>query len=596
MKETGLNGSLIATVQGLLRVAAGERWVMPLLVFLAVVAFLFEAVAIALLLPLIHVLLTPAGSAMEGGDVLRNAVGPIRLRNDAPTLIGAVVLCIFLKSVTSLGSQTAFAAANARAADRLRHKIFDRILWAPQDYHDAQRAGALLNTLSAETWRLSESLQIVSNLFTHAGAVLIFLGAMALLSWELTLITAAATLVILIIVGAFTSQSRRHGDAAVAANRDLAGRMTEGLGGLRTIRLFGQERAEAARFDAASAAVRRAFFKMNATSAVPAPLLELLFALLIGGLLLTADAGEFVLLLVFLALLQRLQPHAAALMHARVSLLALSGPLQDIQGVLSDKEAQPLAEGTQLASPPERAIVFNDVSYRYPEQRGAALDCVRMEIPARRTTALVGASGAGKSTILSLLCRLADPQSGAILIDGRDLREFQLASWRGRIAVVPQETYLFNASVRENIAYGLPGVSDAEIVQAAKAAHADAFIASMAQDYETRIGDRGARLSGGQRQRIALARALVRNPDILILDEATNALDSLSEKLVHHALEHLSGERTILIVAHRMAAVEAADHIVVLEEGQVVESGSPKFLIANGGLYARLREMDRLPA
>lgn len=589
-----MKSSLLQVIAGLLKLIAGQRRWMPLLIGLSTTAYLFEALAIALLYPLIQALLARGGLSTDAAGRLGQSLAEWGLPTGPGTLIAIILGCVLLKTVTAYASQVAFAAVNARTGHELRQALFRKILRARSDFHDRQRPGALLNTLATESWRLSEALQVLSAFVTHACALLVFLATMALLSWKLMLITAAATAVIFLLVGAVTARAKRQGDGAVEANRSLAGHMTEGLAGLRTIRLFGQEEAEARKFGEASDNVRRAFFRMDALSAAPVPMLELLFAILLGGLLFGADVREFVLLLVFLALLQRLQPHASALMHARVNLLALSGPMQDVSGVLNDRSADPLPNGDLFARAPNDAIRLDRVTYRYPSARDFALKDVSFDIPAGRTTALIGASGAGKSTVLSLVCRLMDPSSGAVLIDGEDLRHLDLASWRARTAVVPQDVYLFNASVRENIAYGAPGVSDADIEHAARAAQAHDFLVGLPHGYGTVVGDRGVRFSGGQRQRIALARALIRNPELLILDEATNALDSLSERLVRDAIRDLAGGRTILVVAHRLASIEHADHIVVLDKGRVVESGSPAELLAADGAYAQYLRSERV--
>ena len=584
-------------IRGMLQLLAEQPWLLPLLVMLSLLAFLFEALAIYLLLPLFSVLLRRAGNDVpeEAGpiDGVFSAVG---LEPSVEWLVAAIVGCIMLKGLTALANQAAFASANAGIGDRLRRRSFSRILAARQDFHDKQPPGALLNTLATETWRLSQGLQSLATLITNLCAVLVFLGVMVLLSWQLTLVTGVATAVIFLIVGAITSRAKRYGEAAVSANRTLAERIVEGLSGLRVIRLFGQEDYELRRFAKASDNVRRTFVKMDVVSAVPMPLLELLFAALLGLLILSAGGDELVGLVVFLALLQRMQPHVVGLLQSRIALLGLSAPLEDVHGLLRDPDAEPLADGTHVAPQPRRAIVLEDVTYHYPNTEDAALNDVRIELPIGKTTALVGTSGAGKSTVISLVCRLMDPVSGSVRVDGRDLRDLMLASWRSRLAVVPQDVYLFDASVRDNIAYGRSDVTDAAIEAAARAAQAHDFISALPQGYATKVGERGARFSGGQRQRIALARAIVRDPDVLILDEATNALDSLSERLVRDAVSRIGADRTMLIIAHRMASVEHADQVIVLKAGRVVEAGSPASLAKAGGLYAQLHEAERLSA
>ena len=592
-----MRASLGPVIRGLLQLLAEQKWLLPLLVLLSLLAFLFEALAIYLLLPLFGMLLRRAGNAVpdETGPV-QSAFALLGLEASVQWLVAAIVGCILLKGLIGLANQTAFASANAGIGHRLRRRSFARILAARQDFHDKQPPGALLNTLATETWRLSQGLQTLANLITSVCAVLVFLTMMIVLSWQLTLVTGVATLAIFALVSAVTTRAKRYGDAAVSANRKLAERIVEGLSGLRVIRLFGQEEYELERFDRASDDVRRTFVKMDVVSAVPLPLLELLFAGLLGFLILSAGANELVGLVVFLALLQRMQPHAVGLLQARIGLLGLSAPLEDVHGLLREPEAEPLAEGAQLAPEPKRMIAFEDVTYRYPTAPEPALKDLSLELPIGRTTALVGTSGAGKSTIISLVCRLMDPASGVVRVDGQDLRDFMLASWRARLAVVPQDVYLFNASVRENIAYGRSDVSDADIEAAARSAQAHDFITALPHGYDTKVGERGVRFSGGQRQRIALARAIVRDPDVLILDEATNALDSLSEKLVRDAVSRIGSNRTMLIIAHRMASVEHADQVIVLDHGRVVEAGPPALLATSGGLYARLHEAERLSA
>jgi ATP-binding cassette, subfamily B, bacterial MsbA len=240
----------------------------------------------------------------------------------------------------------------------------------------------------------------------------------------------------------------------------------------------------------------------------------------------------------------------------------------------------------------KQGIHFQQVSLTYPAQAKPVLTAVDLYLPKNTTLALVGASGAGKSTLADLLPRFYDPTEGCILIDGQDLRDLDYHSLRRAMGIVSQDTFLFNTSIRENIAYGCPQASDADIMAAAKQANADEFITQLPQGFDTPIGDRGVLLSGGQRQRIAIARALLQNPEILILDEATSALDTVSERLVQEAIDNLSRDRTTLVIAHRLSTVQKADQIAVLDQGRVVEIGTHKALMAKQGYYARLCEMQ----
>jgi subfamily B ATP-binding cassette protein MsbA len=241
-----------------------------------------------------------------------------------------------------------------------------------------------------------------------------------------------------------------------------------------------------------------------------------------------------------------------------------------------------------------RGICFEKVSFAYCGKDSLALENVDLEIAKGQTLAFVGPSGAGKSTLIHLLCRLYEPTAGHILVDGKNLDEFEFDSWREHIALVSQDVHIFNATVRENIAYGKLDASEAEIIAAARRAHAHEFIQDLPQGYDTLMGDRGLLLSGGQRQRLSIARTILRDPDILILDEATNALDPISETHIQAAIEELGQSRTVLVVAHRLSTIEKADRIVVLDQGRIAELGRFEDLLNQDGLFAALYRSHRL--
>ncbi len=580
-------------VQRIALLTGGRVSLLPLLIVLGIASFLFEASAILMLVPLIDQLLPNAATATRNAARWVDQITPFG--GSVAVLIGAILVLVLLKGLAALASAIAVSRSCGRVSHELRTSSFEKIVRAGEGFDAVQEPGALLNLLATETWRLGEALQALSSLITHTCAVLIFLSLMTVLSPILTLTVLAAIGLVLLMLRAIAQRAQHAGTAAVGANRRLAGRMSQGLEGRATMRLFGREGDEISRFRRASDEVRRAFFRMDLSGALIGPTIDLMFAALLGILVLVMQGGRISVLIAFLAMMQRMQPHVIALGQARQKLALLRGAEDNLRAIMDMATAAPLVGGALPATTPRASVKLENVTLRYPETQFPALDGVNLVVAAGRTTALVGRSGAGKSSVVKLVCRLADPDEGGVTIDGVDLRDLDITQWRARCAVVPQDVFLFDTSVRENIAYGYPDASDVEIEAAAVAAQAHEFISALPHGYDTRVGDRGTGLSGGQRQRIALARALLRKSDLLILDEATNALDALSQGLVRDAIA-ADGDRTLLIVAHQLTSVERADHIVVLEDGRVVETGSPTELRTAGGPFARLFELERRSA
>jgi subfamily B ATP-binding cassette protein MsbA len=306
------------------------------------------------------------------------------------------------------------------------------------------------------------------------------------------------------------------------------------------------------------------------------PVSEVLVVALVVVVLFGAlrDVAALPTVLTFAFILYRLRPHVQGIDVARAQLLAAKAPVEVVMELCGGDAAPPSARGGEPFDGLREGIRFEEVGFRHAGAAGETLQGVSFRIPARRTTALIGPSGAGKSTLVHLLLRFYEPARGAILVDGRPLAGLELHAWRRRVAAVTQDAVLFDASVAENIAYGVPGATREALVRAAVMAGADGFVRALPQGYDTRVGDRGVRLSGGQRQRLALARALVREPEVLILDEATNALDAEAESLVQDAVAAIGHELTLVVVSHRLSAVARADHFVLLDDGRVTAEGA----------------------
>jgi len=370
--------------------------------------------------------------------------------------------------------------------------------------------------------------------------------------------------------------------------------MVQVIDGIKVVRAFGRETYEQNQFDSVSKRVSRLLMKLILAGGFVNPVYEILAGGLLVYILFTTLQASSALtpLLVFIFVLYRLQPKVKELDEQRVKLHSLSASVDDVISLLDHSAGLHTVSGNVSIHGLKAGIRFDAVSFYYSNSEKPALNNVSICIEQGRTTALVGPSGGGKSTLIKLILRLYDATEGDIFVDDLPLKELDLALWRTQIALVSQDVYLFDATVRENIAYGRLDASPDEIVEAASQADAHGFISQLPDGYDTQIGERGVRLSGGQQQRIAMARAFLRKPEILILDEPTSVLDTISEHLIQKALETLNKSCTLILIAHRLSTIKQADHIIVLEQGRVFEQGNLHQLLARQGLFARLYQLQ----
>jgi subfamily B ATP-binding cassette protein MsbA len=565
-----------------------------LLVALGTAAALTEGVGLGLFVPLFRSLEDPAAAPLAGGRLGALLDGPFAGLAPAAR-IRAVLLAIFAllaaRNLLVLAHGALLARLTSRTAHELRRDAFGRVLRIDEGRLARRDTGSWLNLLESQTWETAAALGAFCGIATRACKVAVFAAGLVALSGRLTLAVVAALVAVSATVRLCTRRVDALGHAEVRAWEAMAQRLVEGLRTLRTIRAFGRERAEHARFAACSDAERRTFERLQIVQAVVPTASEFLVAALMLVVLWARVGvpGELPVVLTFLALLQRMHPQVQQLDAARVSLVAAVAPATAVMALL-DPADEPIARaGTRPAERLAHAVAFRDVSFAYDAGAPPALDGVTFDVRAGVTTALVGPSGAGKSTVVRLLLGLVRPTAGAILVDGIPLDDVDLASWRARIAVVGQDLPLFDATVAENIAYGRDGAPDeTAIVEAARRADADGFIRALPHGYATRLGADGVRLSGGERQRIALARALHRDPELLILDEAVSAVDGISASLIERTIAEFGRGRTVVVVSHRPGTVDAADDVVVLEAGRVVEQGPAARVRARNGLVARL--------
>lgn len=489
-----------------------------------------------------------------------------------------------------------------RISADLRNAVYAHVLKQSPEFFETTQTGEVLSRLSADTTLVQTV--VGSSLSQGLRNLVMGLGALGILVWTNPRVMAQVLLVLVLIVlpaAAFGRRVRKLSRASQDRAADSSAIAAEVLNAIPVVQSYTAENRETSRFIQATetafdVAVRRSrtrsglvAFIIIATSAA------LLWGLyqgtqaVLAGRITAGHLGQTVIYVIILA------SSFAVLSEVYGDLLRAAGATERLMELLSSQSPISSPLNPALAPVPKSgsAIYFEDVTFHYPSRpHQAALRDFSLQIDAGCTVALVGPSGAGKSTVFQLLLRFYDVQSGRIVLDGVPTRELMLDDLRHRIGIVPQDAVVFSSSALENIRYGRPDATDDEVKAAATAAFADGFITTLPQGYDTFLGERGVRLSGGQRQRIAIARAILKNPPLLLLDEATSALDAESERMVQAALESAMRGRTTLVIAHRLATVQKADQIVVIDEGRLVEQGTHAELVAMGGVYARLAALQ----
>jgi ATP-binding cassette subfamily B protein len=516
--------------------------------------------------------------------------------------LAAVSAGVFvLRGLVQFGQDALMAKAALAIALDLRKAVYTHLQRLNLSYFESAQTGDLTYRLTEDVDRVGEVVNKVFHQFVPCVLqLLVVLGYMVYLNWQLTVATFLMAPLMGWLIGGFGQQLLEYSRRSQSRVSDLSALLTEVFSGIRLVRAFAAEEYEIERFAKESERNRRAKYSAERLKAIQFPVVGFLEAMsvlllfLLGGWQIAQNhltGAEFVSYIAAVALL--IDPIS----------ITTSNYNEFKQGEASvDRVFELLAIAPGVTDAPDATelpavtgkVEYQAVNFGYSEQT-PVLKQFDLLVHPGEAIALVGASGAGKTTIVNLLLRFYDPQSGCILVDGVDIRRVTLKSLRRQIGIVPQETILFSGTIAQNIAFGQSYFSLAAVEEAAKIANAHQFITQLPEGYDTWVGERGVNLSGGQRQRLAIARAVLLNPRILILDEATSALDAESEALVQEALERLMQDRTVFIIAHRLATVRRANRIVVLEAGQVIESGSHGELLQQGGRYAQFyaQQFDR---
>ena len=512
----------------------------------------------------------------------------------------SILAVFFLKGVCEYGAAYFINYVGLSAVMDLRQDVFNKVLRQDAEFFETHSTGRLMSSIMNDIDKIQVATShMLADWLRQNFTVLALLVVVIQTDWKLAAASLTVLPFVLVPTARIGRRIRRTSRQAQDHTAEINQILQETLSGQQVVKAFGGEQHEAGRFSVASRRMRATSLKYVLQQALATPMIEFFGAMTIVGLLYYGrsqiktggmSAGSFASFLI--ALLMLYEPVKR--------LTGIHNIFQQALGA-SQKVFEYLDQEERIADKPDavkmtgfrQELCFDSISFRYPTSPdGFLLDSLNLRVTAGEVVALVGPSGAGKSTLAGLVPRFYDVSSGRILLDGRDIRDLELASLRAHVGIVAQDTFLFNDTVANNIRYGRRSATDEEVREAARNALADEFIEQLPEGYNTEIGERGTKLSGGQRQRLAIARALLKNAPILILDEATSHLDTESEVLVQRALANLMADRTVIVIAHRLSTIRRADKIVVLDRGKITETGSHEELINRGGIYQRLHELQ----
>ena len=604
-----------------------KRFILPykrfvgLNIFFNLIATLFSLFSFATIIPILQVLF--------GLDISHAQYTEFSWRDDFSTIVGALknniyffieqtltnygastvlmYLGVFLVVTAFLKTGTAYFGAYFMIPIRtgvlrdLRYKLYQKIISLPLGFYSQERKGDIMSRMTGDVGEVSNSIMGSLNMmFKNPIMIIIYLTTMFVMSVELTVFVLVLLPISGFLIGRVGRKLKHSSRTGQEETGEMLSQIEETIGGLRVVKAFNAEKKLTTRFQLLNEKTRRTFNSINRRYEMATPMSEFLGTIVIaivlwyGGVLILNEKSSI---------------DAAAFIYYMIIFYSIINPVKDLskaaytiqRGMASLERIDKILDAENNIKDPENPkelesfnskIEYRDLSFRYKEKW--VLDNVNLTIEKGKTIALVGQSGSGKTTLADLLPRYYDVEVGSISVDGINIKDVRVKQLRSLMGIVNQEAILFNDTFFNNIAFGIENATMEDVMAAAKIANAHDFIMSSPEGYEMNIGDRGCRLSGGQRQRISIARAVLKNPPILILDEATSALDTESEKLVQEALENLMRHRTTVVIAHRLSTIKNADEICVMHEGKIVERGKHDELIALNGYYRRLNEMQAL--
>ena len=513
-----------------------------------------------------------------------------------------IIVTIFFKNLFRYLGMFFIAPIRNGVVRDMRNKMYDKVLKLPLSYYSEERKGDIMSRMTVDVqeieWSIMQSLEMI---FREPITMLMFLATMVIISPQLSLFSLVLLPLSGLLIGRIGKSLRRSSTKSKEKMGLLLSMMEEALGGLRIIKGFNAEKKMNEHFQNENQQYTDISVKVYRKTDLSSPLSEFLgvtvmvVVLYFGGKLVLGNDPTLngSLLIFYIAIFSQLLPPAKSFTTAYYNVQKGLASAERIDKIL-DAEVIIRDNDHALSKQTfEKEIEYRQVSFAYREaQVGWVLNDINLKIEKGKTIALVGQSGSGKTTLADMLPRFYDPSQGKILIDGTDIKELKLQDLRELMGIVTQESILFNDTVYGNIAFGMAHVTEQQVIEAAKIANAHEFITQMPEGYQTNIGDRGSKLSGGQRQRISIARAVLKNPPILILDEATSALDTESERLVQDALNKLMKNRTSVVIAHRLSTIQHADEIIIMQKGQLIERGTHQELLQRNGAYKKLHDLQ----